>query len=111
MWSDMNPLLILFLLPVLTGLVWLLVAQNERRQQFVQQRLTKFTADDASEPVTVSLARKLQPMVFLQLPGKLAVTLSAAFEAAGNRVGMLHLLITGLISAIIVIVFTGRLLD
>jgi tight adherence protein B len=36
--------------------------------------------------------------------------LNTGFEAAGNRIGLLHLLITGLISAILVIVFASRLL-
>lgn len=107
----MNPAFVI-LLPVLTGLVWLWVARSERRQQFVQQRLTKLTADDDSEPTPLSLIRKLHhaPTAIFQLPRKVAAMLSAAFEAAGNRIGLLHLLITGLISAIIVIAFAGRLL-
>jgi tight adherence protein B len=107
----MNPILFLFLLPVLIGLVWLLVARNERRQQFVQQRLTKLTAD-GSESAPVSLVRKLHnaPLAIFQLPRKFTATLSAALEAAGNRIGLLHLLIAGLVTAIIVIAFAGRLL-
>jgi tight adherence protein B len=102
----------LLLLPVLTGLVWLWVARSERRQQFVQQRLTKLTADHDSEPAPLSLVRKLHyaPIASFHLPRKFGVMLSAAFEAAGNRVGLLHLLIAGLISAIIVIVFASRIL-
>ena len=108
----MNPVLLLFLLPVLTGFVWLLAARSERRQQFVQQRLTKLTTEpDDGEPEP-SLIRKLHraPLAVLQLPRKFFAILSAAFEAAGNRIGLLHLLIAGLISAIIVIAFAGRLL-
>jgi len=103
----------LLLLPVLTGFVWLWVARSERRQQFVQQRLTKLTADDDSGPAPLSLIRKLNyaPIAIFQLPRKLAATLSAAFEAAGNRIGLLHLLIAGLISAILVIAFAGRILS
>jgi tight adherence protein B len=106
----MNPVYLL-LLPVLIGLVWLLVARSEHRQQFVLQRLTKLTADENTSELQ-SLARKLhhaQSAVY-QLPRKFASLLDAAFEAAGNRVGLLHLLIAGLISAIIVIAFTSRVL-
>src|SRR6266404_2991055 len=107
----MSNLGFLLLLPVLTGLVLLLVVRSERRQLFVQQRLTKLTADD-SEPAPLSLVRKLHraPLAIFQLPRKFAAMLSAAFEAAGNRIGLLHLLIAGLFSAIIVIAFAGRLL-
>ena len=108
----MSNLGLLLLLSVLIGLVWLLVARNERRQQFVRQRLTKLTAGHDSEPDPLSLARKLNrtPIAIFQLPRKLAAMLTAAFEAAGNRIGLLHLLIAGLVSAIIVIAFAGRVL-
>jgi tight adherence protein B len=108
----MSNLGFLLLLPVLTGLVWLLVARSERRQQFVQQRLTKLTAEDDSEPAPLSLVRKLRgaPIAIFQLPRKFTAMLSAAFEAAGNRIGLLHLLIAGLVSAIIVIAFASRVL-
>jgi tight adherence protein B len=108
----MSNLGFLLLLPVLSGLVLLLVMRNERRQQFVQQRLTKLTAEDDSEPAPLSLVRKLHraPLAIFQLPRKFVAMLNVAFEAAGNRIGLLHLLIAGLVSAIIVIAFTGRLL-
>jgi tight adherence protein B len=107
----MNPAFLL-LLPVLTGLVLLLVARNDRRQQFVQQRLDKLTAGKDDEKPEPSLVRKLDnaPAAILQLPRKFRAMLNTAFEAAGNRVGLLHLLIAGLISAILVIAFTSRLL-
>jgi tight adherence protein B len=108
----MSNLGLLLLLPVLAGMVLVLVARRERRQQFVQGRLTKLTAKDDSEPAPVSLVRKLHhaPIAIFQLPRKFATMLSAACEAAGNRIGLLHLLIAGLVSAIIVIGFSGRLL-
>jgi len=109
----MSNLVLLLLLPVLTGMMWLLVARSERRQQFVQQRLTKLPAEDDSGSAPLSLVRKLHraPLAIFQLPRKFAAMLSAAFEAAGNRIGLLHLLIAGLVSAIIVIAFAGRVLD
>jgi tight adherence protein B len=104
----MNPVLLLFLLPVLTGLVWVWVARSERRHQFVQQRLTKLTAEP-EESSPFSLIRRAPNTIF-QLPRKLGTLFNTAFEAAGNRIGYLHLVIAGLISAIIVIVFASRLL-
>jgi tight adherence protein B len=108
----MSNLAFLLLLPVLSGMVLVLVMRSERRQRFVQQRLTKLTAQDDCEPTPLSLVRKLHrgPIAIFQLPRKFAAMLSAAFEAAGNRIGLLHLLIAGLVSAIIVIAFAGRLL-
>jgi len=38
------------------------------------------------------------------------VSLDAAFEATGNRIGLLHLVIAGLIAAVVVIVFASRIL-
>jgi Flp pilus assembly protein TadB len=108
----MNPIIILLVLPVLTGLLLLFVRRNERRQQFVQQRLTKLTANGDSEPAPLSLARKVQNTSFaiFQLPRKFTAMLNTEFEAAGNRIGVLYLLLVGLFSAIIVIVFTSGLL-
>src|SRR5215469_1704341 len=108
----MNPVLFLFLLPVLTGLLLFLVTQRERRLRFVQRRLTKMTREPHDEEPEPSLVRKLHgaPIAVFQLPRKVTTLTNTAFEAAGNRVGLLHLLITGLISAIIVIVFASRLL-
>jgi tight adherence protein B len=107
----MNPAFLL-LLPVLTGLVLLVVVRNDRRQQFVRQRLDKLTAGKGDEEPELSLVRRLHnaPAAIFQLPRKFHAMLNTAFEAAGNRVGLLHLLIAGLIAAILVIAFTSRLL-
>jgi tight adherence protein B len=107
----MNPAFLL-LLPVLTGLVLLVVVRNDRRQQFVQQRLDKLTAGKDDQEPEPSLVRKLHnaPGAIFQLPRKFRAMLNTALEAAGNRIGPLHLLIAGLISAILVIAFTSRLL-
>jgi tight adherence protein B len=103
---------LLLLLPVLTGLAWLWVTRSERRQQFVKRRLTKLTAEDDSKPSPLSVIRKLgyAPAAIFQLPRNFAAMLSSDFEAAGNRIGLPHLLIVGLIAAIIVIAFAGRML-
>jgi hypothetical protein len=39
----MTPIILLLLLPVLTGTVLLLLVRSDRRRQFVEQRLTKMT--------------------------------------------------------------------
>ena len=100
----------LLLLPVVTGLLLMLVMRSDRRRQFVEQRLTTMMAgENSSEPAPLSLVRRLHaasPNVVLRLFG---ARLDAAFEAAGNRVGVLHLLAAGLISAIIVIGFASRI--
>jgi tight adherence protein B len=108
----MNNSVFLLLLPVLAGLLLLRVTRIDRRQQFVQQRLAKLTAENDAEPDQPSLVRKLRyaPTAIFQSPRKLAALIDAAFEAAGNRIGLLHLLVGGLISAIIVIAFTSRIL-
>src|SRR6266403_661149 len=105
----MNPVYLL-LLPVLAGLLLLWVMRSDRRQQFVKQRLNTLTADkDDSEPDSLSLLRHVAPAI-VQLPRKLAELLAVALEAAGNRIGLLHLLVAGLFSAIIVIALTSRVL-
>jgi len=102
----------LLLLPVLTGVLLLLVMRSDRRRQFVAQRLTAMTVEQtSSEPAPSSLVRKLHatsPNVIFRLLG---ARIDAAFEAAGNRVGLLHLLVAALISAVIVIGFASRILD
>jgi tight adherence protein B len=106
-----NPINLLFLLPVLVGIIWLWVARNERRQQFVRDRLTKLTvgSEKGEESFPLSLIRSA-PATLVQLPSKLGGWFNTAFEAAGNRVGVLHLAVAGLISAIIVIGFAKLLL-
>jgi tight adherence protein B len=107
----MNPALLL-LLPVLTGLALLVVMRNDRRQQFVQQRLTKLTADESnSESVQrLSLLRTVSPGAIFQLPREYIARFNAAFAATGNRIGLLHLIAAGLISAILVIGFAKIIL-
>ena len=102
----------LLVLPVLTGILLLLVTRSERRQRFVQQRLHKLTAVDTPGSEPLSLVRKLHraPTAIFQLPRKLTALLNSAFDAAGNRIGLLRLLIAGSISAIVVIAFAGRIL-
>jgi tight adherence protein B len=101
----------LLLLPVLTGLLLLVVRRNDRRRQFVTQRLNNMTVVDSESTTRLSLVRRLHatsPNAVFRLFG---AQIDAAFEATGNRVGLLHLLIAALISAIIVIGFGSRILS
>jgi tight adherence protein B len=103
-------------IPVLCGLLLLWVLRGDRRRQFIQQRLLAITVGKVvSEPIVqLSLHRRIRwatsPNAVFQLPRKVMALLDAAFEATGNRVRLLHLIIAGLIGAIIVIPFTSRIL-
>jgi tight adherence protein B len=103
-------------IPVLFGLLLLWVRGTDRRRQFVQRRLHAITVGKvvSESAVQLSLPRRIRratsPNAVFQLPRKVMALLDAAFEATGNRVGLLHLIIAGLIGAIIVIGFTGRIL-
>src|SRR5260221_9064822 len=104
---------LLFILPVLSGLLLLWVMRNDRRQKFIQNRLHVLTAGKGSEPKpALSLRRELRQRAasFVVLPQKMRVMLDAAFETTGNSVGVLHLIIAGLIAAILVLVFADRIL-
>jgi tight adherence protein B len=97
---------LLLVMPVLSGLLLLLVRRSERRRQFVQQRLHAITVGRVSEltPQLSLIRTSSHPAVF-QLPRKFSKGLDAALEAAGNRIGLLHLVAAGLIAAIIVFGF------
>jgi tight adherence protein B len=97
------------LLPVFAGLLLWWVSRNERRREFVRQRLHTLTRRD-DEVIAPSLQRLKQAATFLFLPQELRVRLDAEFEAAGNRIGPLHLAIAGLVAAVVVVAFTSRIL-
>jgi tight adherence protein B len=99
----------LLLLPVFAGLLFWWVLRNDRRQEFVQQRLRALT--QRGEPIVPTLHRLEQVATSALIPQNLRVPLAAEFEAAGNRIGPLHLAAASLISAVIVVAFTTRILD
>src|SRR5437588_3897754 len=100
---------VLILLPVLAGILFLWVSRNDRRRQFVQQRLAALTA--RTEIIQPSLRLEMQRMAsFMMLPISLRKKLDAEFEAAGNRIGPLHLGIVGLFAALVMAVFTTYVL-
>jgi len=101
----------ILLLPVLTGTVFLVVWRNERRRQFVEQRLNKMTAEQDSGPVErLSLLRAVSPGSIFQIPHRYTDKLNAAFAATGNRVGLLHLIAAVLVAGVAVIGFAKIIL-
>src|SRR5712672_144651 len=106
-------LLVLLSMPVLSGVLLLWIRRKDRRRQFVSQRLKAVAAiHDNSSQSTVRLQRQGPAQIaFLQLPRQLWTRLDTAFAAAGHRLGLLHLLASGIIAAIIVMFFTSRLLS
>jgi tight adherence protein B len=106
-------LLLLMIMPVLSGGLLLWIRRKDRRRQFVSQRLkavTVINTDTSQSTVRLQRQRPAQ-IAFLQLPRQLWTGLDTAFAAAGHRLGLLHLLASGIIAAIIVMVFTSRLLS
>jgi tight adherence protein B len=109
-------IILLFSMPVISGLTLLWVMRSDRRRQFVQQRLHAITVGkhDSEPVVRLSLHRRIRrassPTAVFQFHHKIRIWLDAAFESTGNRIGLLHLIIAGLIGAVIVILFTSRIL-
>jgi tight adherence protein B len=99
----------LLLLPVFAGLLLWCVVRSERRQEFVRQRLHSLTRKADDETIAPTLHRE-QAASFAIIPQNLRVRLDTEFAAAGSRIGLLHLIISALISAIVVVAFTSRVL-
>jgi tight adherence protein B len=94
---------LLLLLPIASGLLLWWVIRNDNRRQFVQQRLAALTRR-AGDEVIPSLRRRIQEAAFF-IPKNFRGRLDAAFAAAGDRVGPLHLAVAGLLAPVIVIAF------
>jgi tight adherence protein B len=105
-------LLLLFALPVVSGFALLWFMRYDRRRQFVQQRLHAITVGkDTSEPIPqLALHRRIRRASPISIFNKIRTWLDVSFEATGNRIGLLHLIIAGIIAAIIVVLFTSGLL-
>jgi tight adherence protein B len=109
-------ILLLCVLPILSGLLWLWMHRTDRRRQFVQQRLHAITlGKDHAEPVLRlalhrNIRRAASPNAVFHIPRKVLALLDAAFEATGKRIGLLHLIIAGIISAISVVLFSRYIL-
>jgi tight adherence protein B len=103
--------LLLFAISVVSGLTLLWVRRSDRRRQFVQQRLHSITVgkDDIKPVLRLSRMRQTPTVVF-QLPRKFRARLDTTLESTGNWIGLSHLIIVGLVAAIIAIGFTSRIL-
>jgi len=99
---------LLLLLPVASGLLLWWVIRSDNRQQFVQQRLAALNPSGISEPAP-SLERTIQQTVAF-IPKDLQAWVNAAFAAAGNRIGSLHLGIAGLLAAAIAVGFANQVM-
>jgi tight adherence protein B len=100
----------LLLLPVASGLLLWWVVRNDNRRQFVQQRLSAFTRSGVGELPVPSLQRTIRQTAAF-LPKDLQPWLDAAFAAAGNRIGPLHLAAAGLLAAVVVVGFANEVMD
>jgi tight adherence protein B len=106
------------LLPVLSGLLLVLVLRNDRRQQIIQDRLDTLKprsgyVESATPLVALARLRRAASRgisLGAVLPQQLRARLDSAFESAGNRIGILHLLIAGLVAAFVVSAFASRVL-
>ena len=112
----MNPLVLAVLgTTVLLGVTLLWTTLADRRRQALQQRLKGVvaTARSQDEPApTLTLRRRMsrRSKSLHQLPAFLWARLESEFVAAGNSIGLLHLIGVGLIAAIVAFGFTTRLL-
>src|SRR5690242_11743107 len=112
-----TPIFLLILtITVLFGGTLLWVHRADRRRQFVQGRLHTLIRgkDDGESSPRLSLHRKVrraasQSPIF-QFPVQFKVWLDAALRASGNRIGVLHLIVAGLISVVIVVLFARYIL-
>jgi tight adherence protein B len=99
-----------------TGLFWAIRA--DRRRQGLQQRLQAVAAigrsGDQDVAPQVSLLRRTlaqaRPGAFSHLTGDLWARLDGAFAAAGNRIGLPHLLAAGGVAAAVVFGFVEGVL-
>jgi tight adherence protein B len=110
---ENQTLLALLGTPVLLGTALLAILRAERRRQTLQQRLQSFAtvAPGADAPGAALLRprpKRSLRNIFL-LPGFRA-RLDAALAAAGNRIGVTHLALTGMVAASVAAVFANRVM-
>jgi tight adherence protein B len=105
---------VLLALPVISGVMLLWARRRDRRRQVIQRRLQALTVGpDDGEPVPrLSLQQRIRraPAPVFRFHRQLRARLDTAFEATGNSVGLPHLIIAGLVGALLVMLFTNRFL-
>jgi tight adherence protein B len=99
----------LLLLPAVSGLLLWWVIRKDNRRQFVQRRLSALHRGDVNE-TALSLHREMQQRA-LYIPENLRKRYDAAFAAAGDRIGPLHLAVAGLLTAAAVVAFASQIMN
>ena len=113
-----NQLLLVLGATVLLGVAAVWTMRADRRRQSVQQRLaaiaTVTRGDDGDSVPQVSLLRRTlaqaRPGAFSRVSRELAMRLDAAFAAAGNRIGLPHLLAVAGVAAAVMFGFASGVL-
>lgn len=111
----MTPLV--YVLPVLAGLLLISILRRDQRRQIIENRLITIkhgTDEPPAPPISLQrlrLAASQGMSVAALLPGQLRVWLDRAFEATGNSIGIMHLLFAGLIAAVVVNLFVTWVLN
>ena len=105
----------LYLLPFIAGLLLLVILRNDRRHRVIAARLSTIRSSEPETTPNVSLAKLRRAAshsisVTMLLPNQIRTYLDRAFEATGNRVGVVHLLIAALVAAIISYVFASKII-
>jgi Flp pilus assembly protein TadB len=97
---------------VLVGGALFASMRADRRRESRQQRLRAVVAMGPSEAPTLSLRRPLSRAGIRDffLLAKLWVRLEAAFAAAGNRIGLPHLAVTGVAAAGMTVLFAEKIM-
>jgi tight adherence protein B len=99
---------------VLLGAALFWVLRAERRRETVQQRLQAIATGGPSAAAPGPSLRRPLPRRrlrgFLLLPAAPWARLDAAFAATGNRIGLPHLVLVGVIAAAIVVLLATRLM-
>jgi len=96
---------LILILPVLAGLLLRWISRNERRREYVQQRLRVLTQRIEDEDIP-SLTRTMRQQAASFIPRNFRASFDAEFDAAGNRIGPISLGFAGLFAAIVVAAFT-----
>jgi tight adherence protein B len=110
---ESQTLLALLAAPLMFGAVLFAVRRGEHRRQRMEQRLRAFVpGTPAVEGLDLSLGRpqtKRGWRSFILL-AMLRAHLNPALAAAGNRIGVLHLVVTGIIAAMAAVFFSHHIM-
>src|SRR5437764_3856957 len=109
-----DPILFAFLaLPLLLGAALFVVLRNGRERQLLQTRLKAMVSSTPAAPGPSLLLRRPQGVGISRASGYSSALLARfndALAATGNRIGVFHLAIAGLVSASAILLFLVGLL-